>query len=434
MDKSVAIIGAGIMGLTLAYRLSQNGYRVVLIESGPQIGGLSTWFDYGTFTWDKYYHVILKQDEQLLKLIHELGIANQLQWRCTKTGFLYKGDLFSMSNNWEFLRFPPLNLLQKGRLGLGILYSHYIQNPKQLQGITAKEWLTSIFGTQVYAAIWEPLLESKFGALKEQIPATIIWATINRYFSTRTKADGKEWMGYLSGGGLKVLIDAMQKKILANGGEIHTRESVTNLDQSPLGAVTLKTSRTHYTCTQVISTIPYFFLKTLTTTFDAEYAKLGVSKFFGVIRLALLMSRSLTPYYVTNLIDKGLPYTGIVELSQVVDKKEFDGKSVIMLPRYDLPDSPWFQKSDQEVTTTFLGAMRKAWPTIDQSIQCSYVHRERIVQGVYLSGSPPKKPLKSDDRKVWSINAELIGDDNLNNNAIIRVAESVVEEFMEQCP
>ena len=36
---AVAIVGSGVAGLTAAYRLKQRGYRVVLIEAGPRVGG-----------------------------------------------------------------------------------------------------------------------------------------------------------------------------------------------------------------------------------------------------------------------------------------------------------------------------------------------------------------------------------------------------------
>ena len=154
----IGIIGGGVMGLTLAYRLSMKGHQVHVLESENQIGGLSTWFDYGGFFWDKYYHVILRSDAHLLHLIEELGLSDNMCWMATKTGFLWQGKHHSMSNYLEFLRFPVLNLFQKVRLAIGILYSQYRSYPEKLEMIPAEKWLISIFGKQVYSAIWESLL------------------------------------------------------------------------------------------------------------------------------------------------------------------------------------------------------------------------------------------------------------------------------------
>src|SRR5207253_279615 len=108
-----------IMGLTLGHRLTNAGMQVTVLEAQDQPGGLSTWFDYGDFIWDKYYHVILKADSELLGLIDELGLSDRVVWTPTKTGFLWKGEHVSMSSHWELLKFPVINLFDKVRLGLG---------------------------------------------------------------------------------------------------------------------------------------------------------------------------------------------------------------------------------------------------------------------------------------------------------------------------
>ena len=45
MPLRVAIIGAGIMGLSLAERLSAAGLQVTLFEREKQAGGLTTYHD-----------------------------------------------------------------------------------------------------------------------------------------------------------------------------------------------------------------------------------------------------------------------------------------------------------------------------------------------------------------------------------------------------
>jgi len=432
MGLKIGIIGGGVMGLTLAYRLSQKGHLVDIIETRDQIGGLSTWFDYGDFIWDKYYHVILKQDSELLSLIEELSLKEKLRWETTLTGFLWKKQLLSMSNYMEFLRFPALNIIEKMRLGFGILYSNYLQSPKRLDGMTAKEWLTSIFGQGVFSAIWEPLLESKFGVLKEKVPAVLLWATINRYYGTRSKTDGKEWMGYLSGGGLKVLIERMVKEIQKSNGNLRCGESVTNVCDANPNHIIVKTNRGEYQYDRLISTIPSVMLDRLLPGFRIKSQSIQKPEFLGVIRLALLLDKSLCPYYVTNLIDKNLPYTGIVELSRVVNTEELGKKNLIMLPRYDVPSSPWFKMSDDEIKSRFLASLKETWPSIEKNIIQSFVHRESIVQAVWMNGIPSTEPQKSKDGRVWSINAELAGYDNLNNNAIVRVANTSVINFLEK--
>src|SRR5439155_601202 len=55
----VAVVGGGILGLTLAHRLTRAGHAVDLLEAGPVLGGLVAPQDYGPFVWDRFYHCIL---------------------------------------------------------------------------------------------------------------------------------------------------------------------------------------------------------------------------------------------------------------------------------------------------------------------------------------------------------------------------------------
>ena len=41
------IVGGGMLGMTLAHRLRQQGKRVTLIEAAPQLGGLASAWQVG---------------------------------------------------------------------------------------------------------------------------------------------------------------------------------------------------------------------------------------------------------------------------------------------------------------------------------------------------------------------------------------------------
>lgn len=412
------------MGFLMGYRLSKLGHDITLLEASPQIGGLSTWADFGDFTWDKYYHVILKSDASLLKLIDELGLSAKLHWAPTKTGFLWQGKLVSMSNGLEFLTFPPLSLKEKARLALGIIYNYTIKDPKRLNGKRASEWLRDVFGNKVYETIWEPLLESKFGSLKDKIPAHLIWSTLKRYSSTRSP-DGREWMGHLKGGGLKVIFDAL----IPFMKEIKTSTRVQAIEQG--ANVIVKTDKGDYVFDRLISTIPTTLLQKIAPQIENLYPETPPPHYLGVIRLALVLKKSLSPFYVTNLIDRGLPFTGIIEVSQLGDKEEFAGHDFVMIPRYDVPESDWFQKSDEEIKRAFVDTLRKYWPEIDENIVSSFVNRERIVQPLWIDSPRPEGMVKrTPDLKIWNVNNQLASHATLNNNSLVEVADEVMAQWV----
>jgi len=426
---NVGIIGGGVMGLTIAFRLSEAGHRVTVFEAGSQLGGLATWYDYGDFTWDKYYHVITSSDSSLIGLLEDLEVASHLEWVETKTGFLWRGDLISMSNYWEFLTFPALNLFQKMRLATGLIRCQLIRNPDRVDGIAAPEWLTKVFGAGVYRAVWEPLLECKFGALKPLVPATLMLATIQRYQNTRNNSQGKECMGYLRGGGIRVLLSALEDRIIANGGRIECGVEVTHTDNADADHVRVSTASGAFEFDRVVSTLPSHLLpETLPQNPELYTQSNKRTEPLGVICATLILDKPCTPFYLTNPIDRGLPFTGIVELSNLIGAEDRADKTVLMLPRYDVPTSPWFDKSDDAIVEEFVQALRSIWPDIDDRIEATHVNRERVVQRLWIDGPPESgNPRSTDDGRIWVVNNELGGQDTLNNNAVVRVANESLE-------
>lgn len=428
---NIGVIGGGTMGLTIAYRLAQAGHSVTVLEAAPQLGGLATWFDYGDFVWDKYYHVILESDENVLGLFNELGIGDKMRWTNTKTGFLWNGKHLSMSNNWEFLTFPALSLVDKARLALGILYIQRVNDAGPLEKVKVGDWMKGIFGERVYRAIWEPLLESKYGVMKDEMPATIMWATIRRYYSTRSKGGGKETMGFVSGG-FRTFYTRIVKAIESLGGEVRCGSPVVSIDDSN-GEVLVHTAQSKHRFDRVISTLSTGLMKKiapqLTGLFTDNHAD---PKFLGVLCLSLVLRRPLSPYYITNLIQRGFPFTGVIGVSSLTGPEEIGGNHFVMLPRYDVPDSPWFQKTGDEIASEFIGGLKSVYPDIEENIVRYYVHRERMVQAIWVDAPPETfEPRKTANNRIWCVNAELAGRDTLNNNAIVRVANQAARDFID---
>src|SRR5438552_12603849 len=120
--ESWAVVGGGFLGMTLAHRLAQQGRHVTLFESAPYLGGVASAWQLGDIVWDRHYHVILLSDARLRSILSELDLERELQRVETRTGFYTDSKLYSMSNVVEFLKFPPLNLIDKFRLGATISY------------------------------------------------------------------------------------------------------------------------------------------------------------------------------------------------------------------------------------------------------------------------------------------------------------------------
>ena len=95
---SVGVVGGGILGMTAAYRLAQEGVHVALYERSSDLGGLVGSFDFDGHSVDRFYHVILPTDDRVRGLAEELGLGDRFRFRPVGVGFFDQGRLFSMSS------------------------------------------------------------------------------------------------------------------------------------------------------------------------------------------------------------------------------------------------------------------------------------------------------------------------------------------------
>jgi len=200
-----AIIGGGILGMTLAHRLAQQGKHVTLFEGANHLGGLASAWTLDDVVWDRHYHVTLLSDLRTRSLLTELGLEPEMVWVETKTGVYADGKLYSVSNALEFLQFPPLGWLDKLRLGLTIIYGSKIKNWRRLEKISVADWLQRWSGKRTFQKFWLPLLRAKLGENYKKASASFIWSTIARLYAARRTGLKKELFGYLPGGYARIL-------------------------------------------------------------------------------------------------------------------------------------------------------------------------------------------------------------------------------------
>ena len=70
--RRIAIIGAGITGLTCAYRLAGAGARVTVYEKSSEFGGLASSFVLGRSTFDYGPHEFCTENPVLVNILNEI--------------------------------------------------------------------------------------------------------------------------------------------------------------------------------------------------------------------------------------------------------------------------------------------------------------------------------------------------------------------------
>ncbi len=432
-EEKWGIIGGGIMGITLAHRLAQEGFKVTVFEAAPSIGGLTGTWKINNTVWDKFYHVILLSDSYTRNILKEIDLDNKVDWVETKTGFYTDGKLYSMSNTFEFLSFPPLNLIDKFRLGLTIFVASKLKNWKRLERTTVESWLKRWSGKNTFNKIWLPLLRAKLGENYKQTSSAFIWATIQRMYAARKSGLKKEMFGYVKGGYYEIL-KKFEEKLIAEGVEIKTNHSAIEIlsgnNSSPI--IRFKNGD-EAQFDKVISTLPSKISAQICNGLnEIEIIKHNNIQYLGVICASVVLNKSISPYYVTNITDSWVPFTGIIEMTALVDKTNFGGDTLIYLPKYLKSDDSMFEIPDNEIELLFLEALFKMYPFISKSnIKYTGIARARNVFALStLKYSENLPNIQTSINGVYIINSAHITNGTLNVNETIQIAEAKLKEIL----
>lgn len=478
----IGIIGGGILGLSLAYYLQKKGHGVHVYESNSFLGGLAGSFDYGSFIWDKFYHVILPQDAHLLELLKEIGLEKDLRWRNTGTGYYGNGKFYAMSNTRQMLQFPLLSWSHKIRMGLATLYTVRLAQPERLYRITAKDWLINTFGPSNYEVFWRPLLRAKFGIYAEKVAAVFIWASLKRLYGARSGLASKESMGYVHGGYHHILA-TLRRRLEAKGGRIFLGVKVHRIGME--SELSVKAERY---CEAVSGQVAAAGLSSLTGTdsFRADHenqkkdtGRCGIqllhadhemevhwfdkvvftapkqlalpilsarlrkqienlpgqdslpSTYLGVVCLNVVLRRPLTPYYVLNIADQRLALTGVIEMTSLIDaSEETGGLSLVYLPRYVDSNSPFLGAEDGRVyDELFTKGLNMLFPDLSpDDIVSWHVQRAKHVQALPLvreTVPPSRSGLLQAGGEFVLANTSLLTCATLNNSEVIGLAKEI---------
>ena len=485
MSEKVAIVGSGFLGMTLALRLAKSGHNVTIFESAEEIGGLASAWEIGDVVWDKHYHVTLASDKFTRKLVEELGLGDDYRWVETKTGFYTDGELFSMSDTKEFLNFPPLGLISKLRLGATIFFASRVKDWKRLETILVEDWLTKLSGKKTFNKIWKPLLKAKLGEAYKKTSAAFIWATIQRMYAARKSGLKKESFGYVRGGYSRVL-ERFAEVLAENGVDVRLNtpvESIKKLENGEIRVAIPVTRRRSDTKTLAMpQNTKYGMLRTATAiapgfsgaflsepdpqptnvikfrgngvgdTFDQviltcpsnvaakiapqlttiEKQNLENIQYQGIVCASVLMKCSLSNFYITNITDE-MPFTGVIEMSALADKKEFGQKSLIYLPKYVTSDDELFERSDKEIEELFLSGLEKMYTHFRRKDVLAFkVSRVRQVFPLpVLNYSRDLPSMKTSVDGLYVVNSSHIVNGTLNVNETVQLAEGFFEEHYE---
>jgi len=114
----VVIVGGGIAGLTVAYRLGNK--NVLLLEKEDLCGGRTLSRNIGPYVFNQGAQMIPGGETNVAKLADELGVGRTLIDK-TKTSTYMSGKFVTGSSDFKFLMGLPIPLFEKIKMAFGVM-------------------------------------------------------------------------------------------------------------------------------------------------------------------------------------------------------------------------------------------------------------------------------------------------------------------------
>ncbi len=433
----ILVLGGGVTGLFSGHELAKAGHEVVVVEKDDRVGGLAAGFPVGEATLEKFYHHFFGGHTALFTLLEELGLSSDLVWHRARMGFFYDGRLYPFETPWDLLRFSPLPLMSRVRLGASSLLMKRISDYRTIEGESALSFLRRYTGEPACEIIWRPLLKMKFGEESDRISAAWIW---NRITDRRKSAKGAqgERLGYLRGG-LQKISDAAARSIQSRGGAVRLNTAVSRLliDDGACSGAALAGGE-EIRADAVLCTLPNRALTALAPGLPADYAAAisGIS-YQGSLCCILSLRQPLSEYYWINVASRGMPFVAVIEHTNFMPASDYGGAHLVYLGKYLANDDPLFKESEESIAKRFSADLVKMFPRFDpaKDVERFWVFRAPFTQPVFTVNYSRVMPgVKTPVRGLFLANTTQIYPESRALNSSVLLARRAASAILEPPP
>jgi protoporphyrinogen oxidase len=396
VKKKVAVLGAGPMGLGVAYQLARDGHHPIVFEADDRIGGMTASFDFSGQSIERYYHFHCISDHAFIKVLEELGLVDKLYWVPTKMGYWYLNMLQPWGNPIALLKFKGLGLIAKFRYGLHAFLATKRNNWKPLDKVDAVSWIKRWVGAEAYEVLWRRLFEYKFYEYTSNLSAAWIWSRIRRLGRSRYNLFSEK-LGYLEGGS-DTLLQAIDLDIKKNGGEIRLSQPVKRVIIEGGIAKGVETDQGTEEFDLVISTIPLPYVPKVIADLPSPILNQFKSvKNIAVVCVIVKLKRSLTEHFWLNTNDPDMDIPGIIEYSNLRPLEN----TIVYVPFYMPGEHLNYAKPDEYFLSKVKNYFKKINPAlVDSDFLDMRASRYRFAQPIGTPGlldslPKPKLPIQN---------------------------------------
>ncbi len=504
----VAIIGGGFAGLTAAYELGKRGHEVTVFEKDKVLGGLAHGFKptYAKAStsakatadrsagkqkdWDWHlegaYHHLFTNDYAIINLIKELGLEKKLiikrpitatlmpssvipvypsSWSHPGSAFAealadrsdsgqarmtrFPNAIYQLDSPIHLLRFPYLSPVDKVRTAALLAFLKFNPFWQPLEHLTAEKFFKTIGGSASWRILWEPLMRGKFGEYAPTIAASWLWARVKK----RTPS-----LCYIEGG-FQTLVNALQKTIEKQGGEIYKKISVTNIQKSEKyfilrsaswrREVYQNSSRPAWRDSNNMQIQFDAVLLTVPTPVAAKLIQFPTSFIQPLLNIPHLHAQTLIletkepilkacpeqsrGVYWLNINDRSFPFLAVVAHTNFMDKKHYAGHHLTYFGNYLPQGHPYLSMTKKQLLKKFLPFIKRLNPTL--SLVNSFMFVGPFAQPVHqLHYSRTAPTIKTPISNVYLANLDSIYPWDRGTNYAVELGQKAAREIIRSSP
>ena len=158
------------------------------------------------------------------------------------------------------------------------------------------------------------------------------------------------------------------------------------------------------------------------------------ARYLSAVLVILVLDRPLTSKYWLNVADRSLPFVGVIEHTNMIDRDLYGGNHIVYLTNYPDRNSELYRKEPEELLEEYVPHLRKLNPNFSRDWILEY-HHHRVdgaqpINGVHYSERnipDHRTPIKS----LYLANTTQIYPEDRGTNYSVRMGRRVARMVLE---
>lgn len=426
-----------------------------MYERWPGLGGQAATFDVGDgVLLERYYHHLFTSDGYIADLYRDLGLPDGIEWFPSSVAFFIEGRSRSFTSPVDLLRFTPLSLRSRLRMGLAVVaLQRRHRDAAAFEHRTAHDWIVDAMGQEVWEKVMGPLLRGKFGTRAEDISMAWLWAKLTVRRQIKGEQTTGEKLGYPRGG-FEPLFEALRDAIRARGGQVLIDRPAARVERDGAGfALTPGASHSYRSghdprrfelasaserYDAVLATVSNpIFEQALGDGLRAEVGtayldSLRQIEYHAAQCLVLEIDRRFSPFYWTNVADRSLPFVGLIEQGNLTGIERYGNRHFLYVANYLDQGDEALSLSADALLDRYEPGLKKVNPAFERSwISRKWLFVEPDAQPIVTPGYGDRlPPLDTGVPGLVLANTTQVYPEDRGTNYAVRLGQDAARELM----